>query len=962
MSKRRNLKTWLVMTVFLLGMLSTTFAGQIIYVDTDAPGPAGDGSSWTDAYNYLQDALADANSGDEIRVAQGIYKPDQGVGITPCDRTATFQLINGIAIKGGHAGFGEPDPNARDIELYETILSGDLNGDDGPDFARNWDNSYHVVTGSETDATAALEGFTITAGNDDQIDPDMGGPWGVGGGMYNRNGSPTLTNCTFGGNSANLAGGGMLNHNSGPTLLNCTFSGNATDYYGGGMYNGTGPGNTSGSPTLTNCTFSGNSAGDGGGMYNNYSRPTLVNCEFVGNLAKYGGGMSRGGGIYNFRKLQTLTNCIFRGNSADYGGGMYNTRNSPTLTSCTFGGNSAEDNGGAMYNQFNNPVLMNCLFKGNLANSGGGMYNWDSSPTLTSSTFAGNSGTNGSALACDSSRQMYPGNLELTNCILWDGGKEIWNNDNSVITITYSDVQGGWTGLGNIDVDPLFVEPGYWADANDPNVIVEPNDPNAVWVDGDYHLKSEGWRWDTNRKVWTWDYGTSPCIDAGNPGCPLGDELMTVPPDPANEYGINIRINMGAYGGTAQASMPPYGWALLGDMSNDGTVDYEDLAGQLEDWLTTASQQPGDLNRDGTVNMADFALLAQDWLAKTSWYKPPIVLEIYALGCWGVYLLDTVTMPEEGEITITSELPPQSSYAFVYAFREGYYTEIYKLDESNTINVDLDPIVPTKFNGTIFLTDPFFTALYLADTDVNVIDGDTVVGQFRTDEQGRFAIEMEPGNYYFEFYECASGFGGYHREEVEIQGQYKDFFFHYDSMVDKPNIYLYPEETIEVDVNIVFPHGGRLRTSIPEYGDGWHITVEPSGIIDGQYDCLFYESLQPDYGQYEAGWVVAQGQLEGFFRDNMALTGFNQKEIDDFIEYWIPRLTEYPYYAIYPQYNDELEEMIKLEFSEQPTNLIRLIYSVRGLETGNLTLDEAVIPAFNRDGFTVAEWGVILKQ
>ncbi|GAH13907.1 unnamed protein product, partial [marine sediment metagenome] len=111
----------------------------------------------------------------------------------------------------------------------------------------------------------------------------------------------------------------------------------------------------------------------------------------------------------------------------------------------------------------------------------------------------------------------------------------------------------------------------------------------------------------------------------------MGDELLTIPDDPNNEWGENLRINMGAYGGTAQASMPPYGWALLGDLSNDGIIDYVDLGGQVKDWLTTASQQPGDLNRDGIVNMADFALLAQDWLAKTSWYKPPIVLEIYAL-------------------------------------------------------------------------------------------------------------------------------------------------------------------------------------------------------------------------------------------------------------------------------------------------------------------------------------------
>ena len=63
-------------------------------------------------------------------MAQGIYKPDQGVGITPGDRCATFQLINGVAIKGGYAGFGEPDPNERDVDIYETTLSGDLNGND----------------------------------------------------------------------------------------------------------------------------------------------------------------------------------------------------------------------------------------------------------------------------------------------------------------------------------------------------------------------------------------------------------------------------------------------------------------------------------------------------------------------------------------------------------------------------------------------------------------------------------------------------------------------------------------------------------------------------------------------------------------------------------------------------------------------------------------------------------------
>ena len=146
---------------------------KIIYVDADPTG-ANNGTTWLDAFNHLRDALSAAGSGDEILVAQGIYKPDEdtahpnGSG----SRNATFQLRNGVAIKGGYAGFGEPDPDARDIELYETILSGDLAGNDiqvDPcdleDEPTRAENSYHVVTGSYTDKTAVLNGFTITAGN-----------------------------------------------------------------------------------------------------------------------------------------------------------------------------------------------------------------------------------------------------------------------------------------------------------------------------------------------------------------------------------------------------------------------------------------------------------------------------------------------------------------------------------------------------------------------------------------------------------------------------------------------------------------------------------------------------------------------------------------------------------------------------------------------------------------------------
>lgn len=100
-TNQRISRTMSALMLALVG--ATTAAGAVIYVDADATG-ANDGTSWSDAYNHLQDGLADANSGAkpaEVRVAQGTYKPDQGAAVTPGDRFATVQLINGVAIYGG---------------------------------------------------------------------------------------------------------------------------------------------------------------------------------------------------------------------------------------------------------------------------------------------------------------------------------------------------------------------------------------------------------------------------------------------------------------------------------------------------------------------------------------------------------------------------------------------------------------------------------------------------------------------------------------------------------------------------------------------------------------------------------------------------------------------------------------------------------------------------------------------
>ena len=475
-------------SALIVAMLCSFTYGKVIYVDDNAAG-ANDGSSWENAYHFLQDALMVVSAGDEIWVAQGVYKPDQFVlSKRPnLGRAETFQLVSGVALKGGYASLGAPDPNARDIELYETILSGDLNGDDvevaGPedllDELTRVENSYHVVTGSGTDLTAILDGFLVTGGN--ALNDDEGK---IGGGILNKYGNPTLNNCTLKRNIA-VNGGGMYNSFSSPTLNYCVFQENSADRCGGMQ-------NADSNPALMNCTFMRNySYRTGGGIYNNHSNTLIVNCEFTGNKARL-----RGGGMENFLSSPNLVNCIFSGNACRYGGGA--------------------------------------------------VFCHDSDPTLVNCTFIENKGYGGNAFLLFSMKSAN--HLRVANCILWDGGNEIHDESGSPVDITYSNIQGGYTGIGNIDADPCFADPGYW-DKN-PNAVVEPNYLNTAWFGGDYHLKSRAGRWDPNSESWVIDAVTSPCIDAGDPNSPVGDE-----PEPNGG-----RINMGAYGGTAEASKSYSPW------------------------------------------------------------------------------------------------------------------------------------------------------------------------------------------------------------------------------------------------------------------------------------------------------------------------------------------------------------------------------------------------------------------
>jgi hypothetical protein len=210
----------------------------------------------------------------------------------------------------------------------------------------------------------------------------------------------------------------------------------------------------------------------------------------------------------------TITNAY-----AAYGGGILcSTSSSPTISKCVLRGNRATQRGGGMYNASGSPVVTNCIFSGNTATDGGALYNY-SNTRVVNCTFINNLATSGSKI------HNQGGALTLTNCILWNNTPPEVRVGAGTVSVTYSDIRGGFTGEGNIAADPLF------ADA----------------ANGDYHLKSHWGRWDPVNESWVIDGITSPCIDTGDPSSPVGDE-----PEPNGG-----RINMGAYGGTPEASKSP---------------------------------------------------------------------------------------------------------------------------------------------------------------------------------------------------------------------------------------------------------------------------------------------------------------------------------------------------------------------------------------------------------------------
>lgn len=350
----------------------------------------------------------------------------------------------------------------------------------------------------------------------------------------------------------------------------------------------------------------------GGGILVKNSSPSIINCKLIQNGFSASSTIEAGGGLMLYNSAAYVKGCTFSENRAITGGGI----------------SIYQDRG-----MVNGPVIENCILSGNTATNGGGIYSSHQGPAVTqisfctivgnrSTIFTGGAGISGT-------------HLQIKNSILWSNGDGSESAQFSLgynCAINYSCVQG-WEGYsewaGNINQAPKFVQPGYWLyegmPAKDPYL---PPISESEWIEGDYHLQSEGWRWDRQTKRWTYDTVTSPCIDAGNPGDAPGDELPFVPCDPGQIFGASLRVNMGAYGQTDQASLAPPNRLLLTDLTNDGVTDLDDLLIFSSRWLrydynVFYKAKGTDFTRDNIVNLADLSCISADWMKK-KYVKDPI--------------------------------------------------------------------------------------------------------------------------------------------------------------------------------------------------------------------------------------------------------------------------------------------------------------------------------------------------
>ena len=489
----------LAMALFIVGAAFS----KTIYVNDNATGN-NDGTSWEDAYTNFSEAIESAQSGDELWVAAGIYyptsQPNYPVGSSD-PKFNHFTLKNGVKILGGFAG-DETSIAQRDLTANKSVLSGDIDKNDDvegegyvSDYTKvNGKNSlklFYFPEGSTIDTTAVLDGFVLTAavaGNDVS-------PYNSGAAFYCKGASPKIVNCDFYGNYAKYYAGAIFLDNSSMVLENCNFEGNKAEAHAGAFYyensevslrncdfinnrarygGALSASNNESVSEFENCTFENNSAWNNAGVLTTVTSPNVFkNCSFINNEAPWGGAL-----VLYTESSSEIINCIFEGNRTvpsahpdvgEHGGAIYAAYKSKVnIYNSAFRGNEAYVNGGAIFSLDTADIkAYNTLFTGNVngetmatSSSGSAIYSDSSKVTLVNSTIASNYSYHNYSDQYGAAVNNRGADLIIRNCIIWENhGKYQIRSANGVEDVTNSNVQGGFTGSGNMDVIPLFLDP-----------------------------------------------------------------------------------------------------------------------------------------------------------------------------------------------------------------------------------------------------------------------------------------------------------------------------------------------------------------------------------------------------------------------------------------------------------------------------------------------------------------------
>jgi hypothetical protein len=635
------------LAIVALGINAVALAQSIRFVRSDGPGN-GDGTSWANAYDKVWkalDAAAVPGSGiTDIWVALGTHTPNRS-GAN--NRDDAFALVPGVTLYGGFVG-NETKLDQRNPVTNLTILSGDLNGNDGAPgtFTGIAENSRHVITAinfASGALPAALDGFTIRGGNADFNPNDLLG----GGGVFVQSATLAVRNCRFEGNSAGLNaphiggfGGAIYSFGGNLTLDDCLFFRNRADNGGAMGVRNNGPGDMA--TTVTDCQFieQASNFGGGGAVWTGHGpfdpgvrSISFIRCVFEHNKAQYGGAMlEQNAGHFN------MIDCDFIENEAFvFAGALWHAQTAgkdqfpARVRGCRFIGNVGDSRGGAILFTATDAIVVNGFFAGNRSNtSSGGAIQCGPQPGANFGTgdfqadncvFTGNHAFAAGALSLIRNPQAHitncsfahntgdaltggifneTGATTIDNCVLWNNSVAGAMNQQEQLSISEQSgpvavnncliqgLDGSLGGEGNISSDPLLADP----DGIDGILGTD---------DDDLHL---------TRK--------SPAIDRGNdaalPADVLdidddGDSLEPVPLDLDGQPRIaGLAVDFGAF--EVPAPITP------GDVTGDGAVNIDDLLAVINAWGACPPSCPADVfptGGDGVVNIDDLLTVINNW-------------------------------------------------------------------------------------------------------------------------------------------------------------------------------------------------------------------------------------------------------------------------------------------------------------------------------------------------------------